>query len=692
MDGSFGKSNAQPPTPTQTSTSGTFSSPIFWTPGAKEDFDDRSGWTSNFAEDYSVFNATPGRLTSSYISSFEINTPRPATSSSSKRPSSSTEELAAEIASHANHTVQSTLPFPPVDLSHRLSSSPGGEKAFAGQTEHNTINTKPKKSRRPVDRASGGQTATPPGSATKKPGKPALDIDTSPSMQRDEETMSIFDTPGPQHMLNFPSTTDMSAYPMSAPATAPAFTNTRLFWDPEANMNGLNLDFSGGDAGLLGGAVAHRLSTSFDWERENQMYQQVNDYPPFNLEIQQSRRQDVYPVSREQAQPLTSASTGLSFGFGGLMSDDPFAMTNNNIGAVDPGLLFATPGDYSASFSRTGAYGQAQSYGSQGYGSLKEQGSLHRSHSTKESSSRYSKQFFSSPAKPTRPGLQRSMSDSRTKRQPSQRIAQPAISNRLNPRAPSRSGRVSPLKQLSRPSLASIPESTPNIRTEVTFSIDANGRARTKTIKITDEPKKSRGKELTDGYESSHSDSSSDGEPIIIPSRPSSCSIPEKRKEPNLAQFDTACRSTKGRRQSNSGSSHISRSTSSQLDEESEAETVMIGDQSGNATEALKRAMSGRKKAGLGSINSQCVLSATPRYRYQYASTNNSPTTMTDPELGTPSTDRESSISDSTRCVCGRRDGDIFMIQWYVAFDIDAIYTPMCALHSDPYINGSMRQ
>jgi len=232
---------------------------------------------------------------------------------------------------------------------------------------------------------------------------------------------------------------------------------------------------------------------------------------------------------------------------------------------------------------------------------------------------------------------------------------------------------LAPLKQLSRPNLASIPESTPPIRTAVTFSIDANGRARTETTRIMDKANIASGAvadhhhqqqhHLIDGYESSHSESSSDGEPIVIPSRTSNFSLPEKFKEPSLGQFDTAYRSTKGRRQSNTGSGHLSRPSSSQLDEESEAETVMIGTSSGDATEALKRVMGDRKKAIVGFNNKQYQRSSVPRYQHQYASSNNSPTTMTDPELGTPSTDRESSFSDSTRCVCGRRDGDIFMIQ-----------------------------
>jgi hypothetical protein len=44
---------------------------------------------------------------------------------------------------------------------------------------------------------------------------------------------------------------------------------------------------------------------------------------------------------------------------------------------------------------------------------------------------------------------------------------------------------------------------------------------------------------------------------------------------------------------------------------------------------------------------------------------NTSPTTVTDPDITTPSTDRDSNLSDETRCVCGTSDGSgQLMIQW----------------------------
>ena len=83
---SFGNPNAQPPTPTQTPTSGQFPSPVFQTPrNNHSSFEDRSGWTPTFAEEYSVFNSTPGRLINSQHSFAEASTPRPLTASTQVR-------------------------------------------------------------------------------------------------------------------------------------------------------------------------------------------------------------------------------------------------------------------------------------------------------------------------------------------------------------------------------------------------------------------------------------------------------------------------------------------------------------------------------------------------------------------------------------------------------------------------------
>ncbi|KAH8654814.1 hypothetical protein BGZ61DRAFT_510927 [Ilyonectria robusta] len=110
---SFADLNPRPPTPKQTPTSAVFPSPVFETSELNQrSFTDAGGWTPRFAEDYSVFNSTPGTFRSSQ-GPFRLL---------------STEGLAAEIATHVNHfSPNPSLPLPPVDPSRRLASSPNSQ-------------------------------------------------------------------------------------------------------------------------------------------------------------------------------------------------------------------------------------------------------------------------------------------------------------------------------------------------------------------------------------------------------------------------------------------------------------------------------------------------------------------------------------------------------------------------------------
>ncbi|ERS97222.1 hypothetical protein HMPREF1624_06553 [Sporothrix schenckii ATCC 58251] len=164
---SFGDSTAQPPTPKQTPTSATsfFSSPVFETPkaGAVADLanDNNSShtetttpgpdWTPRFAEDFSVFNNTPGNLRGSqgpfsdFVAPFASPTVEQAqlhtssllaASNHHKRPLS-IGSIATEIhtkshvhrlsiaSSTTSNLSNPSLPLPPVDPSKQLSSSPG---------------------------------------------------------------------------------------------------------------------------------------------------------------------------------------------------------------------------------------------------------------------------------------------------------------------------------------------------------------------------------------------------------------------------------------------------------------------------------------------------------------------------------------------------------------------------------------
>ena len=234
-----------------------------------------------------------------------------------------------------------------------------------------------------------------------------------------------------------------------------------------------------------------------------------------------------------------------------------------------------------------------------------------------------------------------------------------------------RTGRSSPVKHQRAGNLTSIQESpNPKPRTEVIFTIDAKGKARTETITIGEEPsptKRRKSSSMNGDWDSSPYESSSDEEPIILPSRNSSFSIPQPKGQ-KLTRFDMSHQNElRSKSASASGHSHSESSSqrSMQLDSvESEAETVMEDDDcSGDATRELRKVMEDRKKNQLKRRNPQHHRYGTDARSgslYYNSSTNISPTTVTDLDGATPSSTR----SGTTRCVCHNNDSEGFMIQW----------------------------
>jgi hypothetical protein len=138
------------------------------------------------------------------------------------------------------------------------------------------------------------------------------------------------------------------------------------------------------------------------------------------------------------------------------------------------------------------------------------------------------------------------------------------------------------------------------------LTVDKKGRARTETVVIGEEDDQSAPRTI-ESYDSSHYESSSDDEEIIIPSRNTSFALPPPQpKGPKLARFETGGRDV--RRHSTSASNSYSESSSQRsliMDGvESEAETVMDEDDgAGDATRALRKVMESKKKEQLKQRN-----------------------------------------------------------------------------------------
>lgn len=603
---SFGNPNAQPPTPTQTPTSGQFPSPVFQTPrNNNSSFEGRSGWSPTFAEQYSVFNSTPGRLINTQYSFAEEPTPKALVASLQIRHLSAGSDIAAEIASHVHHfSPNPSLSLPPVDPSNLLPSSPDPYS-----TTHNRFDDSlkqkvtPRRPRKRLEEAFSGQTATPPATASKGSRKlaPKISRDKMQNDSRDSHYYGASQTPTQSAFMSFTeSSGDFCSFPMSAPATASAFAHGKPFWNADASMSGMDMDFST-DSMFNTNAGSHKLSNSFDWGRSNQMFQDT-----MNVPHQSQDRTDQSSASKRQ-RPLapklsSTASSDIPtsippYSFHSMSAaEDPFGMTDTT-GGVDPGLLFSRPSSQSTS-SNFGdvqlppprpvtSQAELRPYQHQLRESRRDQEDLRRSRSSRDSSRsrRLDRGTVSSPVRSSRPSIQRSVSE-RGRRTQGNMLSNDFSGPRLK-QAPdrvmlSRSGRISPVKQ--RPSvLTSIPELLPpRTRTEVKFTIDANGRARTETVVI-EEPRSRRGGSMRrDEFETSSYDSSSDDEPIVVPSRNSSFNLPNA---PNLSRFEMGRALDNHRQSSYSQSESSSQRSFRQQSVESEAETVMEEDDgSGDAT------------------------------------------------------------------------------------------------------------
>ncbi|KLU83979.1 hypothetical protein MAPG_03028, partial [Magnaporthiopsis poae ATCC 64411] len=358
---SFGDPNvrppASPPPPQKTPTTTVHPSPVFETPRPATGHLDHSGsWTPHFAEEYSLFNATPGNLRASprrgffpvefgsgvpFASNFPHlkQHPSPALGGPNKRHLSA-EDIAEETTTHATHfSPNPNLPFPPVDPSLRLPSSPGplalthDEAQTADSPSHSEDSERrasasggdrsAKKARLgAVDLDDQGQTATPPPSSTKGRRKKLAPKVKTKAMQN-EQGFGDFSGAGTgnQHHPNMgmfvTSPADMFGFSMSAPVSAHSFVDSQQFWETEAAaMAGMELEFSAAQHAEMFQTPAtaapmgqHRPSGSLDWGRANQMFQETGLLPHQQPEQQQQQQQQPHPQQpQQQARPPSQNS------------------------------------------------------------------------------------------------------------------------------------------------------------------------------------------------------------------------------------------------------------------------------------------------------------------------------------------------------------------------------------------------
>jgi hypothetical protein len=678
---SFGDPNAHhPPTPQQTPSAAVFPSPVFETPKINlASLSDSGDWTPRFAEDYSVFNSTPGNLrgTSGHFADFPTGTPAGSSTAAHKRLLSAE---SIDLVAHAAHLPPNpSAPHPGIALANTprdYTAQPKPEKTSTSSTARSSKKVRCDSAHDPPV----SQTVTPPPSAHKGSRKLAPKL----NMQNDQGFAQPDFTGVSQHdlqaMMGNPD--DLYSYPLSAPVTGPD-----SFWDPTMSM-AMDLSFTAGTTLFQTPAPGLPRGQAFEWNGDLPLFQDPLAPPLMSPDIMGQVRRD--PVRREvaiapkpppPAQASGSADTSKAASFNAQSHGSMF-----NGGAVNPDLLFSRPqtSAVDAMFNTADQHGAF----SMASADMREQGSGDTRRKTIDMNGRNGKMperaLASSPVKgSTRPGLGRSFSENRGKKglgrgstAPLAPVARSASGGSIvepSSRPVRPSGRSSPLKNQHRlTELASIPETfpQPSARASVKFTIDSQGRARAESTMTNTELEIERPISRSHSTHSlskraswqfSDDDESSDDEPIIIPSRHNSFhsfALPDPRK-PVGSIFHSSRRSISDN--STSTSTTADGLNAPLVEPESEAETLMNEhvDLVGDAASELRKVVQHRQKRTGQTSSSKSQRHLAAPFQGRPGGTI-SPTHLTELSQG--------SDADTIRCVCHKKEargGDGFMVQWY---------------------------
>jgi hypothetical protein len=647
---------------------------------------------------------------------------RPTQPFESTRPSPSL-NIDQQLASHVHHlSPNPSLPLPPVEPSRQLSSSPNPNSAKRTCLDASEVANPNTVERNPFSVGKGSSAAsmqTPPPTSTTR--RKAADFFPPTSEQMTSRRMS---SPGmsrkpqpdpnsypveasPQMFNNLQFSPDFYQYPLSGPQTAPIFPQHRLFWDNDGSMQNVQPQMQPGHPYATNGAVIMDPFTSPQAINHNF----VN---PHGFQMQAP-----YQMRDPRTQgPEYAMSSGPPV-VDGAVFPTPFAHPSpQSVRTIpeDSGLFLSSParrfGTIPEADGSTRAPPQQhlQPYFHQNEETRREREfEMARKAPNKRGSfalnplSKGSTGRSPPPSSNARPGLKRSVThtgvaDIRPNGKRPNQVAFAASTGNQDRNTSTAPGRSSPQKL---DTCAAQIASEPRTRTSLTFVIDEHGRAKTVKKIIPENTDDQMDLDASSG--DSDSDSSPNEDFQITKSRNTSFVLPDPdRRKTKLGRLKTAssAHSKNSSYSSTDASSAYSRPISAPTSAHrtqplptqysgpfkqpglplsaqsrasfapSEAETVLeAGAESGDAQHALKQIMRDRaNKNPQGFARAQRNSYAGPDSSGNYGfmgDTDSSPTTITDPDIGTPSTDRGSTMSGSTRCVCNSSDnGGHLMIQW----------------------------
>ncbi|KAL9034505.1 MAG: hypothetical protein Q9180_005369, partial [Flavoplaca navasiana] len=724
----------QPPTPTRTPTSASFTQ-SFETPKQESSFyDPRVTW--NTADPWAE---SPDFLKTPKFPSFSTPLKSPTVAAGTKRPLSG-QNLEDQIASHVHHlSPNPDQTLPPVDTSRRLSSSPNPSSSKrpcnrTSETQLTPLKTSLDDEATSSMRSAGSMQTPPPTStstsrrqATQKAVWQALESQASGKGRR-KSTPAVVKGKKPEVMASqietspgFPSlqfSPEAFSFPNTGPVTAPAFPQQKLFWDQEQPQDAMNIDFSANDPFALGIEIDKNL----DPFASTQAPVTPSRLPTTSFHDLEDSHNDlaIFPVSAK-------------------VPAKKFARSKVANSVVNPSMLFSSPGQSSERpnhpTSQVEMDVNLQPYAHQVLDAERESGlepqrkSKRRKGPENDSPAVRAAMEVLRDEVDDRPAIRRSFTDSVLPPFDPSHI-QAALSNRPVKKTESiPAGQRAPARRLS-PYKSAQPAKK---QTKLTLTIDSTGRARTeKKVVNNDAARLSTSRmDIDSAAEEDESGTSSEENDMAMSQRQSFGFGLKKSQRTKATRFALE---SKGHSQKSSyASTFASSSTASgvksinpqrrvmstlsapfddpsflppmsddrassstfvsdRLDgreaRESDGDTSLDSDDGkGDAQSELKKMKQRREKSKASqSGNTRPTrsrgfeypnpASANPMQSFPYALNptpshamndpyNISPTTITDPDLATPNSARDSQISgDSTRCVCRRTesDGDLMIL------------------------------
>ena len=553
-------------------------------------------------------------------------------------------------------------------------------------------------------------------SASKGVRRLSLPAATEPDQQSPHQTLA---QESPSHFPNLQFSPDGFTFPMSGPATAPVYPQHKLFWDSEQSGGGMNMEMSLDDTFTAFDNGNSRNLDPFVSDNEHGSMLPFTTSPAFNtVDPSVSISRPIHePIPNHTDLPSSTA----------IMTQGSSSIKHRGT-LVNPSLLFSSPSRASEAKEMPSCSNTALDDVLQPYAQQIRDAQIEKDLKSRKQKRKRPPEYGDSPAvKAAIESLREDNTDS-TKSSP---VVADSFFGAL-PIGVTHAGQDVPVRKRLTPdnhyrrrdSQGTLhrrkSDKVTAKRTAVTLEIDASGRAATQMSVV----KEANGNNIDVDVESDSSDSSSvSSEGRMVISRQPSFSRPRSRqKQARKARFadEPYSHSQKPSNASTSISTNpgcvvprlrgthstkypdLAKVRTQSLptfvphdDNVSEAETECDWEEdTGDAQSELRKVVRDR---ALKSTDNRGSWSAPrrnatelgepffsqapvpnpyykthttiPGHSHQDPYSNISPTTITDPDLTTPSSGRESNISNDTRCVCNTADGNgQLMIQWYEIF------------------------